>query len=343
MVREQPTISVVVPVYNSATTIDMLVAEVRRTLGELAPAFEIILVNDGSQDESWSRIDELARRYPEVIGISLMRNYGQHNALLAGIRAASCSVIVTMDDDLQHPPHEIHRLLDKLNEGYDVVYGVPQRLPHTLWRNITSRMMKKFLSGVIGIKGAREMSAFRAFRTDLRRSFANFQSPTLYLDFLLTWGAARFASVQVQHDPRRFGRSNYTFRNLVRLAIMLLTGYSTAPLRLASLIGLSFTLFGMGVLVYVISRALIQNVVPGFPFLASIIALFSGAQLFALGIIGEYVAVIHKRLLEQPVYTVRETTEYAAQGVSVAPGEAIRVSNNANARDGESERRIGEL
>lgn len=322
--RTARAVSVVIPVYNSAASLAALLQRVAPALAALAADYEVILVNDGSRDASWQTICELAPRYPFLRGINLMRNFGQHNALLAGIRSARFPVVVTMDDDLQHPPEEIHKLLDKLDEGYDVVYGVPKHLPHSPWRNLTSWLLKRMMSRAVGVKEARKFSAFRAFRTDLRKAFARYQSPTAFLDVLLSWGTTRFASIKVQHDPRRVGKSTYTLRKLLRLALMLLTGFSTRPLRLASLVGFSFTCFGVVVLAYVVVRSVVQGSIPGFPFLASIIALFSGAQLFALGIIGEYVAVAHNRLMERPVYVVRDEIAFGPVSSGVLPAEAPR-------------------
>jgi undecaprenyl-phosphate 4-deoxy-4-formamido-L-arabinose transferase len=131
------------------------------------------------------------------------------------------------------------------------------------------------------------------------------------IDVLLTWATTRFCAVRVRHDPRAVGCSNYTFRKLVRLALTMVTGFSVLPLQLASFVGFAFTLFGFAVLAYVVGRYLISGTtVPGFPFLASVIAIFSGAQLFALGIIGEYLARIHSRTMEKPTYTIRETAAH---------------------------------
>jgi undecaprenyl-phosphate 4-deoxy-4-formamido-L-arabinose transferase len=305
-----PGISVIVPVYNSEATLRDLIARLEPVLREVSARFEVILVNDGSRDKSWEGVEELAARHPWVRGINLMRNYGQHNALLCGIRAARFDVLMTMDDDLQHPPEEIPTLLAKLNEGFDVVYGAPAQGQHGLWRNIASKITKLALQSATGSDVARKISAFRAIRTQMREAFANYRSPVVSIDVLLTWGTTRFAAVKVRHDIRRQGVSNYTLRSLVGHALILMTGFSTAPLRLASLTGFTFTLFGIGVLAYVLVRYLSSGTsVAGFPFLASVIAIFAGAQLFALGIIGEYLAQMHFRSMERPTYTVRATRE----------------------------------
>jgi glycosyltransferase involved in cell wall biosynthesis len=306
-----PSLSVVIPVYRSAESLPELIAELGRALPTLTDTYEVILVDDGSPDNSWQVVDRLAQDHKWLRGITLMRNYGQHNALLCGIRSANHEVIVTMDDDLQHPPTELPKLLNKLAEGYDVVYGTPHEEQHGLMRDLASQVTKLALQGSMGVETARKVSAFRAFRAQLRDAFANYRSPYVNIDVLLTWATTRFAAVEVRHDARKYGASTYTFRKLVRHALNMITGFSILPLQVASLIGFTFTLFGMLVLIYVIGRALLFGiVVPGFAFLASIVAIFSGAQLFALGIIGEYLARIHFRSMERPVYTVRSTTQH---------------------------------
>lgn len=307
-------LSVIVPVFNSELTLPDLVQRVCLTLEPITRLYEVILVDDGSYDRSWDVICQLANQFDIVRGIQLTRNYGQHNALLCGIRAAKYEVIITMDDDLQHPPEEIPRLLGKLDEGYDVVYGTPHKEQHGLWRDLASQVTKLALQSAMGAEIARNVSAFRAFRTQVCEAFANYQGPFVSIDVLLTWGTTRFAAIPVRHEPRRIGVSNYTFRKLVTHALNMMTGFSVLPLQLASLMGLSFALFGLLVLVYVLGRYLIQGgSVPGFPFLASTVAIFSGAQLLALGIIGEYLARMHFRMMDRPTYVIRQQIFHEAK------------------------------
>lgn len=298
-------ISVVIPVYNAAPNLMELYQVLTTVLDKTVERYEIILVEDRGGDNSWDIICELVQADSRVSGIRLRRNYGQHNALLCGIRAARYDIIVTMDDDLQHPPAEIAMLLDKLAQGYDVVYGTPRQEQHGLWRDLASQLTKLALSSTMGVEVASKVSAFRAFRTELRDAFSDYRSPTVSIDVLLTWGTSRFAAVPVRHEPRRAGQSNYTLGKLITHAFNLMTGFSTLPLQVASFIGFGFTLFGFGILAYVLARYFLNGAqVPGFAFLASIVALFSGAQLFALGIIGEYLARIHFRTMERPPYAV---------------------------------------
>jgi glycosyltransferase involved in cell wall biosynthesis len=305
---ERRSLSIVTPVYNGEASVTELCRRLGEVLPSIATQHEIILVNDGSRDRSWDVISELSSRLPTVRGLNLMRNYGQHNALLCGIRAAKYEAIVTMDDDLQHPPEEIPRLLARLDEGFDVVYGAPRAEQNGLMRALASRITRLALSTAIGSEVAKNVSAFRVFRTQLREAFAGYQTPFVSIDVLLTWATTRFAATPVVFQSRRSGSSNYTFTKLVRHALDMMTGFSTAPLQLASLIGFSCMLFGIGVFIYVFVRYCLQGSVPGFPFLASIIAIFSGAQLFALGVIGEYLARMHFRSMKRPAYVVRATT-----------------------------------
>ena len=302
-------LSVVVPVYNSEASLPLLIERLEPVLASLGVPYELILVNDGSRDRSWEVMCDLARGRDWVLGLNLMRNYGQHNALLCGIRAATCDTIVTLDDDLQNPPEEIPKLLAELDRGFDVVYGTPLEERHGLLRDAASQITKLALQSAMGASIARHVSAFRAFRTDLRQAFEQYHGPFLSIDVLLTWATVRFSAVAVRHDARTIGVSNYTLAKLIAHASNMMTGFSTLPLQIGSLVGFGFTAFGFGVLAYVVGRYLIQGAaVPGFAFLACIVAIFSGVQLFALGMIGEYLARMHFRMMERPTYAVRGTT-----------------------------------
>ncbi|MBI9047813.1 MAG: glycosyltransferase family 2 protein [Anaerolineaceae bacterium] len=299
-------ISLVIPVYNGSDTLPLLLDQLMAVLPSLTKEFEILLINDGSPDHSWQVIQALAKKNTKIRGINMMRNYGQHNALLCGIREAKMEVVITMDDDLQHPPREIPKLIAKLQEGYDVVYGCPKKMPHSIWRNFFSRFTKKLLASVMGVKTVKELSAFRAIRTDIRKAFQNYNNPGVIIDALLAWGTTRFAAITVHEDPRTIGKSNYNFFKLTSQAFLILTGFSTFPLRFASWLGFCLTLVGFVIFVYVIIIYWTVGSIPGFPFLSSIISIFSGAQLFALGIFGEYLARIFDASMKRPAYIIKE-------------------------------------
>jgi glycosyltransferase involved in cell wall biosynthesis len=213
-------LSIIIPVYNSQNILPQLIKELNKVLGDLNQAYEIILVNDGSHDESWRVIDALSKSNDRVQSIDLIRNYGQHNALLCGIRQARYDVIVTLDDDLQNPPSEIPRLLAKLQEGYDVVYGSPQKMRENIWRKFASQLVRHVLSKMMGSENASKVSSFRAIRTRVRDAFANYSNPKVFIDVLLTWGGTRFSFVPVKHNSRKEGTSTYSFRKLMNLPLI---------------------------------------------------------------------------------------------------------------------------
>ena len=300
--------SVVIPVYRGEETLESLIEQLGTVLPQVAEVYEVILINDGSPDNSWEIIGRLASQHDWVRGIALMRNYGQENATLCGIRAARYDVIVTMDDDLQHNPEELPKLLSKLDEGYDVVYGVPRTRRQTWWKSILSTVVKRAISSVIGLPAIRDMSSYKAFRASLKPAFAGITSPDVQIDVLLSWGTTRFATVQIEEATRKAGRSNYNINKLIKVSLLILTNYTTIPLRFASILGFLFTIFGFIVLVYVVTVFFTVGSIPGFSFLASAITIFSGVQLFALGIIGEYLARMFERTSGKQPYIVMKTT-----------------------------------
>jgi undecaprenyl-phosphate 4-deoxy-4-formamido-L-arabinose transferase len=312
-------LSVVIPVYRSQDTLRELHRRIVAALEPVEPAFEIVLVEDCGGDNSWQVIESIAAHDARVRGIQLARNFGQHNALLCGIRSARGDLIVTIDDDLQNPPEEIPKLLTVLAEGQDVVYGTPVAETHSFFRNQASKITKLALQSAMGAQTARKVSAFRVFRTRLRDAFDAYRSPTVNIDVLLTWGTTRFAAIPVRQDERAVGDSGYTFGKLVNHAINMMTGFSSLPLQIASVLGLLFGGMGFVILLYVLWGYLQHgSSVPGFTFLASIIAIFSGVQLFTLGIFGEYLARMHFRSMDRPPYAPLRHTQPTVEQQSEA-------------------------
>ena len=303
-------ISVIIPVYNSADTIVSLHRRIVTVLTTLVVDYEIIFINDASMDKSLDIIYSLSINDENVKCIDFNKNYGQHNALLCGIRQANYDLIVTLDDDLQNPPEEIPKLLEKLDQGYDVVYGYPKNEQHGLFRNIASIFTKMALKTTMGVSIARHVSAFRVFRTGLRDSFSDYKGSFISIDVLLSWGTNSFSAIPVNHEQRAEGKSNYTVRKLINHALNMITGFSVLPLQIASIMGIVLAIFGLFVLIYVVGRFLLQgSPMPGFPFIASIISIFSGAQLLAIGIIGEYLARMHFRTMDKPQYLIKYQKE----------------------------------
>jgi len=237
LVVDEPGVSIVVPAYGSTDSLRILVDRVHHILAPLGP-YEVVIVDDGSHDSTWQVITEITAVHPEVRGIRLGRNYGQHNALIAGVRAARFPITVTIDDDLQNPPEEIPRLVDVLrDENFDIVYGLPDRVKQSGLRRLASTMNRMALRSGLWNKAATDLSSFRAFRTRVRAAFDGELGTNVSLDALLTWGSDRFGSITVRHDPRVLGVSNYSFGKLVRFAIDVTTGYSAVPLQIASFFG----------------------------------------------------------------------------------------------------------
>ena len=215
-------VSVVVPVFNSASSLVELHRRIDATLTSTdgPESWELILVNDGSEDESWERILELSRYHPEVRGVDLTRNWGQHNALLAGIQTAAGEVVVTLDDDLQNPPEEIPSLLDALTGDVELVYGKPIAKRQVLPRRVATTLVRRTVHVMTGGGVPADIGGFRAFRASLLDGLDDSQGASFAIDIPLTGAATRIAAVSVRHEPRRYGRSNYTFGRLVKHALI---------------------------------------------------------------------------------------------------------------------------
>ncbi|WP_182111753.1 MULTISPECIES: glycosyltransferase family 2 protein [unclassified Actinotalea] len=304
-------LTIVIPCYRSAATLGPLVSAILGAhgageLGSGVAGLEIILVVDGSPDETAAVARSLAADHPEVRAVELRRNYGQHNALLAGIARAQGDVVVTMDDDLQHRPGEIPLLLAPIAAGdADLVYGVARVEEHGAVRSAASRTVKRGLA-LAGVPNAEDVSAFRAFRTELRDGFARVDDPYISLDVLLSWATTSVVRVTVHMDQRTVGTSSYSLRSLARHSINMITGYSNIPLRAVAWLGGLCAAVGVvlgGVVLW--KWAAGETTVAGFTTIAAMVAVFSGAQMLSLGVIGEYLGRLHTRSTGKPTYLVR--------------------------------------
>jgi glycosyltransferase involved in cell wall biosynthesis len=300
-------VSVVVPTFGNAQGLELLARSILEILRRENRTFEILFVNDGSPDATWDTIQHINSSNPEVRGINLMRNYGQHSALLAGIFNARYDIVVTLDDDFQTPPTEIPKLLSKIDEGFDLVYGARNKEQHGLIRNQASRVTKWLVQHSMNAPLARSITSFRAFRRDLMRYYPRSDPPLVFIDALLDWTAQKITSVSVAHSPRMTGKSNYSWAKLLAHTVNMVTGLSVVPLQLAVWLGFLTTCLGVCLFVFVMVSYFLQgNRVPGFTFLASVILLFSGVQLCVLGIIGEYLARVYLRLHGKPAFVIKE-------------------------------------
>jgi undecaprenyl-phosphate 4-deoxy-4-formamido-L-arabinose transferase len=305
-------VSVVIPCYRSAQTLPTLVERLLAVLSTAVSQFEVVLVVDGSPDNTWEVAQELVERHDAVRALLMARNYGQQNALVAGIRCARYEIVVTMDDDLQHPPEEIPKLLAGLRPDLDIVYGVPDAGTHGAMRDLASRSLKMALSGRFGGENGQYISAFRAFRSFLRESLDGV-GPYIQIDIAFSWATTKIGTVRVGMQGRLLGRSNYSLSMLIRHAIGVFVGYSTLPLRMVTYFGLLTGASGLILLLLFLWRYWFgDGTVEGFTSTASMISLFAAAQMIALGVIGEYLGRIHVERMGRPLYIVRKRCESGA-------------------------------
>lgn len=303
-------VSVVIPCYRSRATLPELVDRLHKVLWAgtkgLVEDYEIILVVDGSPDDTYAVARDLEKASPKVRAVLLRRNYGQHNALMAGIARARFEVIVTMDDDLQHRPEELPRLLEPLSDPLvDLVYGVAIDEEHGVMRSFASRTVKRALARA-GVDNARDIGALRAFRSDLREGFSQIADAFASVDVVLSWTTSGVRRVDVTMDHRAVDKSAYKLSSLFKHAINMVTGYSTAPLRFVTWLGATCALLGLILLAYLLYAFVTgSTTVAGFTTLAAMIALFSGAQMLSIGILGEYIGRMHFRGMQRPTYFVQ--------------------------------------
>jgi glycosyltransferase involved in cell wall biosynthesis len=291
-------------------TLPALVDRLLTVLPIVASLFEVVLVVDGSPDNTWETAQKLADQHETVRALLLARNYGQHNALVAGIRCARYDIVVTMDDDLQHPPEEIPKLLAGLRPDLDIVYAVPSAGTHGFVRDLASKSLKFGLSGRFGGTKSQDICAFRAFRSFLRESLDGVAGPHTMIDIAFSWATTRVGTVRVNMEHRSIGRSNYTVPMLVRHAVDVMVAYSTIPLRLVTYCGLLTGALGITLLMVFLFRYFSgDSTIKGFTSTASMISLFASAQMVALGIIGEYLGRIHMERMGRPTYIIRERSE----------------------------------
>lgn len=299
-------LSIVVPVYNSASTLDSLMGRLTKVINSITQSYEIILVDDGSRDASWTVIQTLRKTYADhLVAVQLMRNYGQHNALMCGLGIARGEYVLTMDDDLQNPPEEIPKLLTYIKQHcLDLVYGCPNARRHAEWRNIGSALVMHFYRTVF--RNPVTPTPFRIMRHQLAQSVMFYDLNFTYLDGLLAWCTSRIAGVEVEHHPRTQGSSGYSMGRLLGLALNLYTNFSLIPLQIVSGLGFATALSGFLVGIYYLFQFFASGIaVPGFASTIIAILILGGTQLLALGVIGEYLGRLHLNVNRKPQYVIR--------------------------------------
>jgi polyisoprenyl-phosphate glycosyltransferase len=301
-------LSIVIPVYNGAATVPRLMSRLETELGELYD-LEVVLVNDDSpRDNSAEVCRDLARTHSWVRFVNLARNVGEHNAVMAGLNYCTGDAAVIMDDDFQNPPTEVVALVRKLEDGYDVVFASYERKKHNVFRNLGSWFNNLTASILIRKPLNLYLSSFKAINRFVINELVKYRGPYAYVDGLILRVTRHYASVPVRHDPRQEGRSGYTLGKLVALWLNMFTNFSILPLRLASLIGFLMALVALVMATAsVIERILDPNLPWGWA--SMIVAVFglSGVQLFAIGVLGEYLGRLFQKANGAPQFSVRDT------------------------------------
>ncbi len=297
-----------IPTFRAEHALEELYRRLKDSLETITSNFEVIFVEDCGGDNSWKKIEWLTKIDPRVRGIQLSRNFGQHAATICGFAHTRGEWVATLDDDLEQAPESLPALYRKAKEGYDLVYGVFSERTHTRWRNLTSGVARSLFNKAIPALN-HEYTSYRLIRGDIARALPQFDSPYPFVDGYLSWLTNRYATVEVQHSSRRHGTSNYNLRKLLTHTINIFVTFSDLPLRLASWIGLSFFLIGMGWLGFILIGRLFNWItVSGFASIMAAIVLFGGIQLLILGVYGEYLGRMNFKSSRKPLYIVEKFT-----------------------------------
>ena len=303
-------LSIVIPVYNSENILDDLINQICLEIKKktnLLKDFEIILVNDNSLDNSWNKIKEIANNQKNIIGINLSKNFGQHNALMAGIKNSKGDFLITMDDDLQHPPSYIIDIINKLSEGFDVCYTKYQNNKYSFLKKLGSTINDRVANIVLGKPKNIYLSSYRGIKKNVINELKKFDGPYVYLDGIILNVTNNIGSIDIQHNKRLKGNSGYSFKKLFSLWLKVFTNSSIFPLRMASVTGFIITLISLFFAILLIIFKIKNPEIPqGWTSIATFIFFFSGVQLLALGIIGEYIGRIFINLNQKPQYVIRE-------------------------------------
>jgi undecaprenyl-phosphate 4-deoxy-4-formamido-L-arabinose transferase len=300
-------LDIIIPVYNSSKYLGELLESILAQDCYKGLEVRIILVNDGSQDDTLEVCQSFSKKHAEIITLDLMRNFGQHAAIFAGLSVSNSDLILTMDDDGQHPPDSIPRMLASMDKDTDVVYGVAETEEHTHLRNFFSKSFKWLIFRLLGVKNARKVSAFRLIRSEVLKSNNSVNFNSVILDVVIHWNTTRIIAIDVPMNKRRYGDSNYNFLKLMKLSGNAISSYSTRPLRIASLLGLvSFASSTMIFLLIFIRYVLGDIQVPGFATIALLVTSIGSVQLVTLGIFGEYLGNIHQKAIGKPHYLIRK-------------------------------------
>lgn len=297
--------SIVIPVYRSARILPELHERLTAVMCSLAVSYEIIFIEDCGRDDSWQVLQQLAAQDPALTVIQLMRNSGQSNATLCGLANARGRVIITMDDDLQHPPEEIPALIDALSEDVDVVMGAPKEKRHHWFRRLGSSVMHNVNCYLLGKDRSLRFTSFRLMRRAVVDGLLTMRTLSPALGPMINSVTRRIINTTVQHAPRKEGVSGYTFSHLFSQTMSNLIGYSMLPLRLLAIVGAGGIVLSIVFAIVLVLHYLAGGVIPGWTSIALLLVMLSGFNFFAFAILGEYVLRILQRVNATPQYFVR--------------------------------------
>jgi len=298
--------SVVIPLFNEQENLEVLYTRLTRVMGNLGEPYEIIFIDDGSTDGSFQILRDLHQKDNNVKVVRFTRNFGQHPAIMAGFHASMGEIIITLDADLQNPPEEIPKLLDKLDEGYEVVFGIFQRRKHSAFRRAGSSFANWVLGRILPVE-ATGLSGFRALRAYTVAQFKLLNERSKFIDGLLCWMGYKVGKVEVAHEERHSGKTKYTPFKLLSLWLDMVVSFTHLPLKVAIFGGLCLGVVGLALALFYLVRYFLYGFsVPGFATIVILITFFSGVQLFALGILGEYIGRMNKEIKKKPEYIIRD-------------------------------------
>ena len=303
---ERPGLSVVIPCYNSAATIGPLVAELASL--SIEDGLEIVLVNDGSRDDTARACKEIAKSAGvPVTFVDLARNFGEHNAVMAGLRFARGAYVITVDDDGQNPPAAVAALYEHARaQNHDVVYTYYAEKQHESWRNMGSWLANRVADVLLDKPKGFYLSSFRCMRAFVVEHIQHYEGPYPYVDGLILQVTQNIGRLEVAHEPRRSGRSTYTVRKLVGLWLNLFLNFSVVPMRVSAVLGIVFSVIGFLASLEVVVEALITKTPPGWGSVACALFVFSGVQLLTIGLVGEYVGRMYLTVNRRPQSVIRD-------------------------------------
>ncbi len=300
-------LSIVIPVYNGAGSIGALINALAKL--DVPGGLELVLVNDGSPDDSLDVCRRLCHSTETAITVvNLGRNFGEHNAVMAGLSFARGAHVITMDDDLQNPPEEVLKLWTYTRENdFDVVYTFYDRKRHSAWRNFGSRFTNWVADRLLDKPHGVYLSSFRCLSAFTVSSVVQYSGPSPYIDGLILQVTQKIGQLKVQHDARAGGQSNYNFRRLVRLFLSMFVNFSVMPLRISTIAGFTFAILGVLGVIAVVAEAVVVGHTPrGWASLLAATLLLAGVQLVMLGVVGEYVGRLFIAMNGKPQFVVRD-------------------------------------